>query len=137
MTALRILTAVILTAFAGGCGGGPSSESQIVSMTPWPSLPETGFIAGRPATQSDMDAGDAVFVAKAGEQLIGRALNIDVPQFAIFVDAENHERTRVIIIQAEQAGHVVLVGYREVDTGTTGVATLPEFELLGRDVNAR
>ncbi len=126
----------MLAAFAGGCIGGRSAPLP-KSDTPWPPLPETGFISGRPATESDMDAGNAVFVSKAGGQLIGRPLDIEVPQFAIFKDAESRQRTRVIIVQAEEANGAMLLGYREVATGTTGLATLAEFELLGRHVEGK
>jgi hypothetical protein len=82
-------------------------------------------------------AGNAVFVAKDGDQAIGRALDIAVPQFAIFMDKANHQRKKVIIVQAEQAHDTKLLGYRELEAGTLGVATLPEFELLGRDVQSK
>ncbi len=134
-----IFSVLVLSASAGGCGGGPSRETKASNSPdrPWPPLPDVGFITGRPATEDDVKAGNAVFVAKDGDQPIGRALDIAVPQFAIFMDEANHQRKKVIIVQAEQAHDTKLLGYREVETGTLGVGTFSEFELLGRDAQSK
>lgn len=134
--AALLLNALMLSALAGGCDRGAAAR-QPNAEPPWPSIPKTGFISGRIATQADLDAGNAVFVSSAGGQQIGKALDIEVPQFAVFHDAESDQRTRVIIVQAEEANGTMLVGYREVGTGITGLATLPEFELLGRQVKGK
>ena len=65
---------------------------------------------------------------------VGRPIDMTVPQYAIFVDEDNHRRTRVIVVQAEEAGDRKLLGYIEIQTGQAGIGTLTEFELLGRDI---
>ena len=97
----------------------------------WPPLPSKGFIRGRAATVADVNAGNAVFVAKAGDRIVGRPLEIAIPQYAYLIDADSEKRIRVVIIQAEHAQELDLIGYRELATGEEGIATLPEFELLG------
>ena len=101
------------------------------SSRPWPALPTRGFIAGRAATQQDMADGDAVFVAEVGGQIVGEPLDITVPQYAFHVDQATGARTRVIVLQAERAGTLEMIGYVAPDTNTYGVGTAREFELLG------
>lgn len=49
----------------------------------WPSLPTTGFIKGRPATEQDIDDGNAVFVASGPNgKVLGQPIDIDIPQYA-------------------------------------------------------
>ena len=97
----------------------------------WPALPTSGFISGRAATATDVAAGNAVFVAKVDGTVIGKPLEIVVPQYALLsVDGEETP-IPVVIVQAEHAVGMDLIGYRRVD-GSEGVATLPEFVLLGR-----
>ena len=101
------------------------------SSRPWPALPTRGFIAGRVATQQDMADGDAVFVAEVAGQIVGVPLDIVVPQFAIHIDHEAGVGKRVIVLQAERAGGIDMIGYVELGTDTYGVGTAAEFELLG------
>jgi hypothetical protein len=98
---------------------------------PWPALPVRGFIAGRAATQRDIDDGNAVFVAEVGGRNVGIPLNIAVPQYAFRVDQKTGARTRVIVLQAERAGSLEMIGYVDPETDTYGVGTAREFELLG------
>jgi hypothetical protein len=104
----------------------PSDASR-----PWPALPTSGYIAGRAATQRDVDAGDAVFVAEVGGRAVGTPMLITVPQYAFHVDHKTGARTRVIVLQAERAGTLEMIGYVAPDTNTYGVGTAKEFELLG------
>jgi hypothetical protein len=105
--------------------------SPAETSRPWPALPTSGYIAGRAATQHDVDAGNAVFVAEVGGRVIGMPLPITVPQYAFHVDHKTGERTRVIVLQAERAGTLEMIGYVAPDTNTYGVGTAKEFELLG------
>jgi hypothetical protein len=101
------------------------------SSRPWPALPTRGFVTGRAATQQDMADGDAVFVAEVGGQIVGEPLDITVPQYAIHIDHEAGVGKRVIVLQAERAGGIEMIGYVELETDAYGVATAAEFELLG------
>src|SRR5512138_404935 len=102
----------------------------------WPQLPATGFTAGRAASKQDVNDGNAVFVAAARDgRVVGQPLTIEIPQYAIHVDAESGERTKVIVVQAERAGGTDMVGYRTL-SGQEGVGTLAEFKLLGRTPGA-
>jgi hypothetical protein len=104
---------------------------------PWPPLPATGFLAGRAATKQDVREGNAVFVAEVEGKVVGVPLTIQIPQYALHVDADSGAETRVILIQAEHAGGIDMVGYRILATGGDGVGTLPEFKLLGQAPEAR
>jgi hypothetical protein len=101
------------------------------SSRPWPALPTRGFIAGRAATQQDMADGDAVFVAEVGGEIVGVPLDITVPQFAIHIDHEAGVGKRVIVLQAERASGIDMIGYVELGTDAYGVGTAAEFEFLG------
>lgn len=48
----------------------------------WPALPKTGFISGKSAMQADVDVGNAVFAAQVGSEIIGKPLNLTIPQYA-------------------------------------------------------
>jgi hypothetical protein len=101
------------------------------SSRPWPPLPTRGFVTGRAATQQDMADGDAVFVAEVGGQIVGEPLDITVPQYAIHIDHEAGVGKRVIVLQAERAGGIEMIGYVELETDAYGVGTAAEFEFLG------
>jgi hypothetical protein len=101
------------------------------SSRPWPALPTRGFVAGRAATPQDMADGDAVFVAEVGGQIVGEPLDITVPQYAIHIDHEAGVGKRVIVLQAERAGGIEMIGYVELETDAYGVGTAAEFDFLG------
>ena len=53
----------------------------------WPALSSVAVISGRVATEDDVKAGHAVFVARDGDgNLIGTPLDIQLPQYAVHVD---------------------------------------------------
>lgn len=97
----------------------------------WPALPSQGFIRGRPATKADVAAGDAVFVVVIGEKVIGRTLEMPIPQYAYFND--RGRRIQVVVVQAEEARGKQIVGARALD-GTPVFGFISDFELFG---NAR
>jgi len=101
------------------------------SSRPWPALPTRGFITGRAATQQDMADGEAVFVAEVGGRIVGVPLDITVPQYAIHIDHEAGIGKRVIVLQAERASGIEMIGYVELETNAYGVGTAAEFEFLG------
>jgi hypothetical protein len=96
----------------------------------WPELPKEGFICGRPATNDDIDKGNAVFVLEASGKVIGQPLDITIPQYAYHVDKKTGKRTPGIIIQAEQAQGNKIIGMRTFH-GTEMAGLLGEYELLG------
>ena len=102
----------------GGTSVGASSE--------WPPLPTKGFITGRPAQKEDVAKGDAVFVAAVKDTVIGKPLQIPIPQYARMMKTD----TRVFIVQAEEANGMKLFGLRGFD-GQEAVATESDIELLG------
>jgi hypothetical protein len=95
----------------------------------WPPLPKEGFVAGRAATQADVVAGRAVFVPESGGVSVGKPLRITIPQYAYYREGKN--KTPAIVIQAEEALGLQLVGARLAD-GRKIVGPLPNFELLGK-----
>lgn len=96
--------------------------------TSWPPLPKTGFISGRAATTTDVDAGNAAFVARVGETVIGKPIAITIPQYAYYV--EGKEKPPVIVIQAEEAQGHKMIGARYLN-GKEAVGLISDFELLG------
>jgi hypothetical protein len=96
----------------------------------WPELPKEGFISGRPATRDDIDNGNAVFVLEAAGKVIGKPLDLTIPQYAYHIDKKTGKRTPGIIIQAEQAQGNKIVGMRTFH-GAEIAGLLGEYELLG------
>lgn len=95
----------------------------------WPALPVKGFISGRPATEQDVANGNAIFVAKVGNAVIGKPISVTIPQFAYWRDAAG-KKVPVVIVQAEEASGMRLFGFRDA-AGKDHVATEPELDLLG------
>jgi hypothetical protein len=95
----------------------------------WPPLPTTGFIFGRPATEQDVDAGNAIFVAKVNGVVIGKPVSMIIPQFAYWTDSAG-KKIPVVIVQAEDAQGMRLYGFRDAQ-GIDHVCTGPEIEVLG------
>ena len=88
----------------------------------------TAYLADRLATEADVKQGRAVFF-QTGEDIAVEPFPLGLPHAAILREEGADTAVPVVIIQAERAGHQVLVGYRTVEGGN-GIATLPEFELL-------
>jgi hypothetical protein len=96
----------------------------------WPTLPKTGFIAGRPATLQDVADGNAVFSAEKDGKVIGVPLPIEIPEYAYWDDGKGH-KIPVIVIQAERANGLEVFGLRNPE-GQYLACTGPELTLLGR-----
>ncbi|MEO3429256.1 hypothetical protein AAFN88_10395 [Pelagibius sp. CAU 1746] len=92
-----------------------------IDVTKWQSLPH---IAGRAATEKDVQDGRAVFVVPSGS----KPVNIGLPFWALQISDRN-EKTPVIAIQAEEVDGEVIVGIRYLDGGN-GVCTLSELRTL-------
>jgi len=99
----------------------------------WPDLPQTCFVSGRAATVADVKAGCAVFVATSNGRPVGKPLDIEIPQYAIHTDRKTGKKARVIVIQAEEAQGMKLVGYRIAGTRRKVVDVLDSLVLLGAD----
>lgn len=98
---------------------------------PWPPLPKKCFVRGRPATQADVKKGCAVFVAMANGKIVGKPLNIAIPQYAYEIDKETHTKTPVIVIQAEEGLGIKMAGVILVGTHRRLVDLLSSLQLLG------
>ena len=97
------------------------------SKMAWPELPTAGFLTGRSATVTDVDAGKAVFSMDGKSQ---GPLKIAIPQYAIWTD-EYGTSHPVVVVQAEEApGGMQIVGLLKPD-GSHAAATMPELQLLG------
>jgi hypothetical protein len=85
----------------------------------------TPAVEGRTATESDVNAGRAVFAVG------GEPVEIDLPACAVVSEEHVGEPTPVIVIQAERLDDgTVAVGYRFLDGGT-GIAEFDDVEFLG------
>ena len=87
---------------------------------------ETPCLVGRPATQSDVAAGWAAFATSGAES---RPIDLGIPRCAFHVDQATGKKTPVILIQAEEAKGLKMVGYRFIGGGD-GACLLSELELL-------
>lgn len=100
----------------------------------WPSLPTEDFIAGRPATVSDVDRRSAIFCQQAGDAVPSQPFDVEVPQYVIWHEADGAD-VPAILVQAER--HVTdpegdaVFGLRMLD-GYEVVATSGEVTLLGK-----
>lgn len=108
--------------------GAAAAVAQTVPVH-WPPLPAKGFVSGRPATDDDVKAGDAVFVLKAYGGYFGKPMNIAIPQYAYFTK-RGAKPVPVIVIQAEIGKGIKLFGVRDFD-GKTDTARDYEIQLLG------
>lgn len=97
----------------------------------WPDLPQTCFVSGRSATNEDVDSGCAAFLINVKGNAAGTPIKMDIPQYAMHIEAGTLKETPVVIIQAEQNGKIKAVGYKEVGTEQLGAALLKELRLLG------
>ena len=95
----------------------------------WPTLPTTGFISGRAATDKDVAYGDAIFVLRSRDIPIGTPLNIMIPQYAYLV-AEGDKKKPMIVVQAEEANGIRLMGVRDF-RGKKYIAKDTDLEFLG------
>jgi len=105
------------------------SASASQAQQGWPALPSQGFISGRAATPQDVAAGNAVFVAQKDGRAIGNPIPITIPQYAYWTN-EAGARVPVIVVQAEEADGMRVLGFREVG-GKAHVGTERELKLLG------
>jgi len=95
----------------------------------WPPLPAKGFVSGRPATDEDVTAGNAIFVLKAYGGYFGKPMNIVIPQYAYFTK-RGEKPVPVVVVQAEIGKGIKLFGVRAFD-GKTATARDYELQLLG------
>jgi hypothetical protein len=95
----------------------------------WPPLPTAGFISGRPATDADVAAGNAIFVLKAYGSYFGKPLDIVVPQYA-YLTKRGAKPVPVIVVQAEVGKGMKVYGVRAFD-GDKSVVRDYELQLLG------
>ena len=96
----------------------------------WPALPVAGFLSGRPATDKDVHDGNAIFVLKSDNIIIGKSLPIAIPQYA-YLTENGGPMEPVIVVQAEEANGIKLFGYRDRG-GKEGVAAETDLRLLGQ-----
>lgn len=103
--------------------------------TPWPALPQGGFITGRSARAGDVDRGEAVFSQRTDEGAVA-AYPITIPQYAFWKD-ETGSTVPVIVVQAERhiadADGEPILGLRTLE-GESIVASGDEVEFLGTDL---
>ena len=85
---------------------------------------ETPSLSGRPATESDIKNGIAVFAIPSGSS----ACDVKLPLCAVHIDQASGHRTPCIAIQVEEAPNGVFVGVRYLEGGN-GIGTIEEFEL--------
>ncbi len=98
----------------------------------WPNLAEVKSTSGRVATKEDVNTGAAVFILEdASGKNKGDAIDILIPQYAIHIDVEVGTKTKVIVVQAEEADGNKYIGAKLVDKNEFMLGLFEEFKLLG------
>ena len=97
----------------------------------WPSLSDYKYTSDRQATEDDINLGAAVFMLQVEGKNIGKPIDIIIPQYAIHIDQETGEKTKVIIIQAEETDDSQVIGAINIQTDEFIAALKFEFEFLG------
>jgi hypothetical protein len=109
----------------------PEKSDQIK----WPSLPRTGFVAGRIANQQDVAAGNAAFASSGG--ITSEVSKTVVPQYGLWID-DGDNPVPVIVIQAEiihsEKGDIEAYGLRSIDSGTLIFEVSENVKLLGTTI---
>jgi hypothetical protein len=95
----------------------------------WPALP-SDYVSGRAATPEDVAAGRAVFSGGVGSTPPSQPLPVVIPQYATCVAGGRSQPG--VIIQAENAYGMDVVGFRPVSDGRGVVAELRTCKLLGQ-----
>jgi hypothetical protein len=117
-----------LAAFLLALGVAAAASAQSAPVN-WPPLPTKGFVAGRPATDEDVAAGNAIFVLKAYGTYFSKPIDITIPQYAYLTKA-GAKPVPVIVVQAEVGKGIKLFGVRGLD-GDKSTARDYELQLLG------
>jgi hypothetical protein len=92
----------------------------------WPALPAKGFVTGRPAQPTDVDDGNAIFVASRQGKVVGKPLAIAIPQYAILTEPN----LQVIVVQGEEVNGEQVFGVRDL-AGGEYVVKAEHIQLLG------
>ncbi len=119
---------VRIAAFLLALGMAAAASAQTAPVN-WPPLPAKGFVSGRPATDEDIAAGNAVFVLKAYGSYFGKPMDIAIPHYAYLTKA-GEKPVPVIVVQAEIGKGIKLFGVRGLD-GDKSTARDFELKLLG------
>jgi hypothetical protein len=135
---LRCAPVAVVCLLVTGCGerspgslsGRSAPPPSVIAGVTWPPLPTHGFVSGRPATKEDVAAGRAAVSAYSEGHVAATPISNAVPQYAFHVD-EAGKRTPGIIIQAEQAGSLRIIGFKPLSGNELMAATEKEFEFLG------
>lgn len=135
----RATALAAIAALVAGCGGGVPPTRATASAaqrhrwhapSDWPPLPTTRYIRGRVATATDVSVGNAVFSACVG--VVGRALHVTIPQYALWRDPATDSIKPVFIVEAELFEGDSMFGLRQIPSGKDAMATSADLELLGQ-----
>jgi hypothetical protein len=126
-----VLAVVALVAALATVVPSTAQQGSVQQGSPqsWPPLPTSGFISGRPATDKDVAAGNAVFVLRAYGIAFGKPLDFTIPQYA-YLTKRGQPPVPVIVVQAEQGRGIKVFGVRGLD-GQTATAKESELRFLG------
>lgn len=142
--ALRNTTGVVLVMALHGCrgtspeplSGRPAPPASVIAAVDWPSLPAGGFVSDRAANRDDVAKGYAAVSAESQGNGIAVPIPGAVPQYAFHIDAHG-KRTPGIVIQAEQAGSIRIIGFKPLPGEGLLAALENEFEFLGTELGGR
>lgn len=99
----------------------------------WPELPKTDFISGRVAKNKDIEDKKAAFLLQRRLFQKHKPLNIEIPQYAYYMDSETKMKIPGIIIQGEQLSKLRIIGFKPLDKDEFVAALIDEFILLGKE----
>jgi hypothetical protein len=113
-------------AIVGGIVAALAFGTLAAAAEPWPPLPAFGFIRGRPAQPTDVDDGNAIFVASRQGKVVGKPLAVAIPQCAILTES----KLQVIVVQGEEVNGEQVFGVRDL-AGGEYVVKAEHIKLLG------
>lgn len=122
--------AVLVQACAtAGSGDANREDRQQGTRVVWPDLPDN-FVKGHLATAEDVASGRAEFSVQASQPGTARVIPIPIPQYAIC--AVDHAEVPGVVVQAESAQGMDIVGFRPLVEPAPHVLLMSECRMLGQ-----
>lgn len=101
----------------------------------WPDLSTVKSVSGRAATVRDVEQGAAAFVLQSDGVNVGQPIDMPIPQYALYTDAETGEVVRAVVVQAEHAMGIDMFGALDLENGGFIISIPSDFELLGQEID--
>lgn len=124
-TVLGSLPLLIPSLMISGC----TLQTESIGNDGWPILPVHGFIRGRPARDSDIAKGNALFISNIKGDFTAHSVDILIPQYA-YVTERDDTITKVVIIQAESNALGTFLGVEDAN-GHRRIVSRGDVQFVG------